>query len=96
MYRVIPCPTCGRPNDSHDGARPGAEPKPGDLALCWGCAQPAMFTEGPLGDLRLRVCTDDEVAQVMTDPAVLAALAAMAGCRTPDEALAWLHAQASE
>lgn len=91
MYAVIPCPTCGRRNDAHTNTEGGADPEPGDVTLCWGCSQPAIFTRGLLGDLTLRVATPEEEVAILTDPAVLAAIAAMAGHRTPEDAIAFLQ-----
>lgn len=84
---VIPCPHCRRPNTYSTAATdPDAQPKPGDIGICWGCMAPAMYEVTPLGVLTLRVLTQEEQAQVKIDPDLAVVLDAMQQSRTPDVA----------
>lgn len=60
------CPSCGRLNDAHTGVSGKAAPEPGDVSLCFGCAEPAIYTQ----DLQLRRPTDDERAEIIASPLV--------------------------
>lgn len=66
------CPSCGKANDCHDCTTdPGATPEPGDVTLCWYCGQLGIYTEAGI-----RLPTDDELAELLSDQGVLDAIAA--------------------
>lgn len=82
----LPCPTCGRVNDAHQGA-PDVVPVNGDVSLCWGCGAAAVFVDVD-GSLALRLPTPAEAAEIDADPEVAAARAAMAAAAYPSQAVA--------
>jgi hypothetical protein len=82
MIGDLACPHCGRVNEVHDGPTPGAVPSAGDVSLCWKCRMPAFYIE----DGGLRAPTSVELEEIMSNPAVRAALAAMAESYTPAQA----------
>lgn len=53
-----PCPNCGKPLNAHADPTDQRPPEPGDLAICLGCIQAAVFT----ADLTLRPLTFHDVA----------------------------------
>jgi hypothetical protein len=72
------CWACGRPRDAASAADPADDespaPGPGDVSLCFGCSEVAIFTgEG----LRTREPTEAERAEVLADPGVVAARGAI-------------------
>lgn len=71
--RKTNCPWCDRPNDSHAGGGDELPPEAGDLALCWGCEEPAVFT----ATLDLRKPTAAEMADIKKNPKVGRYLSAM-------------------
>lgn len=85
------CPWCGRRHDFHSSTdNPLKRPKPGNLSICWGCHQLAVYTE----DLGLRRPTPDEATEAAQNPAVQQALAALQTHHTPLQALAFTRQQA--
>lgn len=78
----FPCPYCGRTN-THNIEPGGAEPVPGDRALCWGCRQLLVFG----GDGRLRLPTPAERADAEADEEWQRAVAAAELYDTPLAAL---------
>jgi hypothetical protein len=74
-YRSEPvaCPSCGTECDGHTQSRgePHA-PEPGDVTLCFYCAQLAFFT--PTG---LRAATDAERAELLKDRALAETVGAL-------------------
>lgn len=90
----IACPYCGRINDQHAHTGGANAPGDGDVGLCWGCHEPAMFVAGPYG-LTQRQATAAERAEILADPEVARALAAMATAGTPQQALRGLRGDLS-
>jgi hypothetical protein len=82
---AIACPTCGRINTDHDRA-PGQEPRDGDVGLCWGCGNLAIFVKVD-GSLAQRLPTDAEQADIEQDPEFQRARAAIAAAASPQQAL---------
>lgn len=80
--QTIPCPHCGRQNNSHVVAvDPGAGthlPVDGDWSVCWNCRRPARFVAGPFG-MALRALSPDEEAEVAEDVRRLLAAAMATG-----------------
>jgi hypothetical protein len=63
------CPHCARPLDSEmgvapKGGQPARRPKPGDVAVCIGCAGLLVFTPA----LRRRKMTYAEELEILDDP----------------------------
>lgn len=56
------CPYCGRHHDLHS-SRENIKPTPGDISLCIGCSEIAVFTD----DLQLRKPTEAEVDIIDAD-----------------------------
>jgi len=80
----IACPHCGRLNDCHDEVTdPAAAPKAGDMAICWSCGGVAVFT----GSDGQRKPTEAELADIMANPRIRQALAAIAESFTPHQAI---------
>lgn len=79
--RRTSCPWCGKLHDAHSSGG-DRDPQPGDLALCWGCEEPAIFTE----TLELRKPTDEEMADIKKDPKVGSYLRAMHAGLGPTQA----------
>ena len=82
---AIPCPYCGKVNDRHS-RNPGQEPKDGDVGLCWGCGNPAVFTR-VLGQLGQRLPTLVELDEIESQPEFIAAQAAVRAARIPTDAV---------
>jgi hypothetical protein len=75
-----PCPYCGKATDA-DAPAPGTDenvgaPGPGDVSVCFYCAGISIFTE-----TGLRKPTEDERAELLDDPDVIEAAAAVLGYR---------------
>lgn len=92
--REIACPYCGRINDQHAHTVGVGTPGDGDVGLCWGCGEPAIFVDGPYG-LTQRRATDDERAEILADPEVRRAVAAIALAQRPQDALRGLRGDLS-
>lgn len=62
LDEVITCPHCRKPINAVSGVGmdPMKRPKPGDLSLCFYCAEFSLFTQ----DGSLRILTDEEREQV--------------------------------
>ncbi|QRP42792.1 hypothetical protein [Amycolatopsis sp. FDAARGOS 1241] len=58
-----PCPYCGKPPPDQEASRP---PSDGDLLVCFGCTEPAIYQTGPLGGY-LRKPTPAEPAEFAVD-----------------------------
>jgi len=71
-----PCPSCERPNELHTGEA-GHEPKHGDVSICWGCQQFAIFVITD-DSLTLRLPTAEELDTLNSDPNAVAAQSAVA------------------
>ena len=71
----VACPFCGHLLDMAmcSPSTPEATPSPGDLSLCINCGGLTIFTE----DMGMRVPTDAEMAQAMSYPEVVQAIAAI-------------------
>lgn len=72
----VNCPSCGRPNPAATNVIPDdvEPPAEGDVSICWGCAKLAVFTgEG----VNVRACTEEERAEFLADPGVMAAIGAV-------------------
>jgi hypothetical protein len=54
------CPLCGKELDAASGMDHDNAPKPGDVSVCLGCAQPLVFND----DLTVRAMTASEVADL--------------------------------
>lgn len=80
--RPLHCPYCRRVHELSNGA-PGTRPKPGDVSLCWGCGEVGIFT-----DDGIRRPTPEERAEILTDPQVKTARAAILVAVSPQEAAA--------
>jgi hypothetical protein len=73
-----PCPYCGRVTDA-DSQFPTDEdavPGPGDVSVCFYCAGIALYTE-----TGFRKPTDEERAELLDEPDVIATAAAILGYR---------------
>lgn len=57
------CPHCHQLNDCHDDVAGQSQPQPGDVSLCWGCREVAVFDRSPLGVLIARKPTEPELAE---------------------------------
>lgn len=69
-FRPQPCPYCTKTVDaagSADGI-PFGPPNPGDFLICFGCTQPSVWVDGPLGG-GLRAATPEELAEFAVDHA---------------------------
>jgi hypothetical protein len=73
------CPHCGRMNPEHTGS-----PGPGDVSLCWQCRGAAVLTPR----YSLRKPDEEEMAELLENPAIKQMLGAMSEAYTPDEAVA--------
>lgn len=74
----VHCPRCFKYLDGHLPVQGEAVlPDPGSVAICDGCAYPAMFDRNPDGDLYLRQPTDEEAADMARDPGLQAVIEAM-------------------
>lgn len=65
------CPNCRKRIDAAtrlDG-KPGRAPRTGDFAICFGCAEPAVYEVDAFG-VRLRKPTPDEWAECQSQNAV--------------------------
>lgn len=83
------CPTCSRLNPLHSSVSgKSINPSNGDVSLCYGCHTPAIYQLQPFGQLRLRACTDDELAELLADPDIADAIAAMRTTGHVDGAIA--------
>lgn len=82
---VTPCPHCARVNNAQTGVSTDGAPADGDVSLCWGCQRPSLFVVGPLGT-SLRALTEQEEAEVLAEPTIRRALAAMAESYNPIQA----------
>jgi len=61
---LTPCPWCGYPLDRATPLEEGGNaPEPGDLSLCFNCAQVLVVTEA----LGMRQATVEEEAELMAD-----------------------------
>lgn len=94
MSRAIPCPSCGRLNDQHAHTGGVDAPSPGDVAICWGCGQPAVFVATAYG-LGQRAATETERVEILADPEVRRALDALGLAVTPQQALRTLRGDLS-
>jgi hypothetical protein len=61
------CPACGKKLDSASSFWDDGPPSSGDVMVCFGCAEPLVFTD----DHALRVATPEERAEIMADPETL-------------------------
>lgn len=85
------CPRCWQGNNVH--AEPGGhDPGDGDLSICWRCRGLSFFVAGPFG-LTLRPATDEETAELHTNPQVRQVLGALAESYDPVSALYLLRGQ---
>lgn len=73
----ISCPHCGQELVAASGLTTGNPPMDGNVSICGECHRASMFVAGPLG-LGARLPTDAEQAAIDSDPAVKAALGALA------------------
>jgi hypothetical protein len=73
----IPCPHCGAPNDCHDGTESSHVPGDGDVSICAGCRNIAIYAVSSLG-LWLRRPTQAEYEELAKDEEIAAAQAALA------------------
>lgn len=67
-FRPQPCPYCSKTVDaagSADGSPQGA-PTPGDFLVCFGCGEPSVWVQSPLGG-GLRAATPEELAEFEVD-----------------------------
>lgn len=82
------CPHCGRNNQRTRNTQGDDEDQPvtGDLSLCWHCRNVAIFIDSPHG-LSLRLPTDEELSEIMSDPDVREVLNISAESYTPSAAL---------
>jgi hypothetical protein len=83
------CPHCWQVSDCHyptndDGGE--AVPAAGDLLICWHCCGLAYYAS-PVA----RAPTAAELAEVAANPDVRRALAAIAECFTPEQAVALIR-----
>lgn len=92
MTAPMACPNCGRINECHEMVGGRSTPSAGDVAVCWGCREPAMYEQTPFG-LAQRLLTPEETREVTSDPRVRAAFAAMAESYDPDQAVALLRGE---
>lgn len=62
------CPYCGHENDAATAAdgQPSRQPKPGDCAICFYCAEPAIYNE----DMMLAKPSADQRSMFISDPRV--------------------------
>jgi hypothetical protein len=87
IERDLTCPTCGRVNQVHDEVHaevpgdPGIEA--GDVSVCWGCAEPAIFTPGG----QLRAASPDERADLAHSGDLAGIQAAIRAAATPSQAI---------
>ena len=82
------CPHCGRVPEVHSAMNPAVGgPKPGDVAICWGCRQLAIYDTSS-GKLSQRKPTTAEQAELDADPAIQRALLSVITSETPQQALA--------
>ncbi|RBB38887.1 hypothetical protein DPV79_16025 [Burkholderia reimsis] len=59
------CPFCGKRNDDHTGVRGHIVPEDGDVSICIGCGQLAVFDHDAL-----RAPTDDESDEFARDAGI--------------------------
>lgn len=83
------CPECGYVADTTDHVQgsdqepsPVATPKTGDVTLCLACAQPGIFVRSPLGRLHVRQLESTERAELLTDPRITGAMAAIVAAKS--------------
>lgn len=81
-HRPMACLFCGRENEDHAGAE-GTRPEPDDWSMCWGCGEVGVFTDGGI-----RRPTPEERAEILADPEVQQARAAIGAAATPEQAAA--------
>ena len=81
------CPCCGVRNNAHDAPDPAARPVDGDVSVCFSCREPMFFTLSA-GRLGLRRPSERERAELLADPRIQRARAAIAESYTGDEAVA--------
>lgn len=83
------CPYCGVMNQAATG-REGTTPRDGSIALCWDCREPSVFV---INDMvrTVRKPSEEEREEILADPAVKQARAAMFEAYYVDQAaaLAW-------
>lgn len=78
MSLPVPCPHCGRPNDSLTATEgPTTRPDDGDCSLCVGCGLWAVFHVLAGGALVLERPTAAELAEIALNPDATRALAAL-------------------
>lgn len=71
------CSGCGRRPQVHSCVEdPGALPEPGDVSMCWRCLAPSVFELSPLGVLVLAPPSVEQERELMTHPALAAAIRA--------------------
>lgn len=85
---ALACPHCKRVNDAH-GRQPGDAPVNGDVSLCWGCGEPAVFVDVD-GSLALRPPTAEEQASIEMDPEFRRVQTTVRAAASPSQALAVL------
>lgn len=63
FMRNVLCPVCQEEIGRQTAlSEPGSRPHPGAFSLCYYCASPLRYETGPLGNLVLRLITEDEAA----------------------------------
>jgi hypothetical protein len=85
---ILPCPTCGQPNDTHivvDDTTPTPF-----VTVCWGCHAIAIL-EQYSGNLFLRLPTAEEREEIEADPIYQRAHALLSVARSPEEIMKRLH-----
>lgn len=55
------CPYCGATNELHKDPTGNATPRPGDVTVCWYCANACVFTD----TMRLRPPTSTEINEIL-------------------------------
>ena len=62
-FKAWMCPACGKTLDSAATFFDDVPPSAGDVMVCFGCAEPLLFTD----DHALRLPRPEERAELMTD-----------------------------
>jgi hypothetical protein len=75
----LTCPWCDKRNELVSEVRGNQRsmPTPGSVSICWGCHRPALFTPDAAGDLTLTQPSTDELAELLAQPHIAEAIAAL-------------------
>ena len=88
------CPYCGERCDAHaEVADPAAQPRDGDCSVCFGCGEVAVYFAITPSVLALRQPTQDERRELLADPDVRRARAAIAESYSGQQAVRLVRGQ---